>query len=133
MNWTAFWASVEAFFSDVGTQFLKSIQAAWPVLQQALMNFLIVIVQDIVNGIANGTIPLPVLAPEKASDPLAIGKQKRDMAFELVNKKLTTMNNVPAGITKSQIYSAIEICYQIYQVDAAGNHGNFPGGNSGPQ
>jgi hypothetical protein len=132
--WSNFWLSVEEFFSAAGTTFLNSIKAAWPALQQELMNFLILIVQDIVNGISNGTIPLPVLAAKSGATPdeikVALGNQKRDLAFNLIKQKLATMPNVPSGVTNSQIYSAIEICYQIYQVNASGNHGNFPGGNS---
>ena len=46
--WTNFWAEVEVFFSDVGTAFLANVKAAWPVLEQAGLNFLVTIADAIV-------------------------------------------------------------------------------------
>jgi hypothetical protein len=133
--WSNFWQEVEIFFSDVGTTFLSSIKAAFPVLEQAAMNFLVAIADAIVAAIESGAIPLPVLAADPGTpvDSLAVGEQKRKAAFVAIQAKLAE-TPPPAGMTVSTslINSAIEISVQKYKVANSGNHGNFPGGNSGP-
>jgi len=133
MNWATFWAAVGKFFSDIGSIFLTNLEAAIPVAEQAASNFLTALVDEIIAGINNGTIPLPVLAAEPGAtvDPLVLGRQKRDAAFTAVQAKLATVT-VPAGVTisNSMIYWQIETC--VRKAKNMGNGGNFPGGNSGP-
>ena len=133
--WTNFWAEVEVFFSDVGTAFLANVKAAWPVLEQAGLNFLVTIADAIVAAIESGAIPLPVLAAEPGVtvDPLAVGRQKQLVAFNAIQAQLVK-TPPPAGVvvSTSLINSAIEISVGKYKVANSGNQGNLPGGNSGP-
>jgi hypothetical protein len=131
MNWATFIASLESFFSSVGQIFLTNIKAAIPVLEQAASNFITQLVDEIVAGIKNGTIPLPVLAAEPGAVVPSVGDQKRTLAFNLVKEKLAA-TTIPADmtITDSLIYWQIET--SVRKVKQVGNAGNFPGGNSGP-
>lgn len=133
MSWSSFIQSLESFFTSVGQVFLSNIQAAYPALEQAAINFLTVIADAIIAGIESGAIPLPVLAAEPGApvDALALGRLKQQTAFNLIQAQLKT-TPPPAGvtITTSLINSAIEISVQKNK--QMGNGGNFPGGNSGP-
>lgn len=141
MNWGAFFQSLGKFFSGIGQQFLANVMAAIPQIEQAAINFLTGIVDVIIADIETGVIPLPVLAAnpaDKAQDnesvKLALGNAKRGAAFSAVKQKLATMA-IPEDITitDSLINWQIETSVRKYKNNAAGNHGNFPGGNSGPQ
>lgn len=133
MSWSTFVQELESFFSSVGQAFLTNIKAAYPVLEQAALNFLSTVVDAIIAGIESGAIPLPVLVAEPGDgvNPDALGNQKRAVALAQVRAYLVT-NPPPAGmtITTSLINSAIEI--SVAKMKQVGNGGNFPGGNSGP-
>lgn len=132
MNWTTFWDAVGSFFSDVGSVFLAGIKAAIPIAEQAAINFIVALVDQVVTDIETGVIPLPVLL-DKEADPLTIGKNKRDLAFNTIQAKLKTVT-IPTGmvINNSTVYWQIETSVQKYKTANSGNGGNFPGGNSGP-
>jgi hypothetical protein len=141
MNWSAFFQSLGKFFSGIGQQFLANVMAAIPQVEQAAINFLSGIVDVIITDIETGVIPLPVLAAnpaDKAQDSqsakLALGKTKRDVAYGAIQQKLAGMT-IPEDITitDSLIYWQIETSVRKYKNNNSGNHGNFPGGNSGPQ
>lgn len=131
MSWSAFIQSLEAFFTSVGQTFLTNIKTAYPALEQAAMNFLVVIADAIIAGIESGAIPLPVLASEPGTvvDTLALGRTKQLTAFNAIQEKLKiTPPPAEMVITTSLINSAIEISVQKHK--QLGNQGNFPGGNS---
>lgn len=127
MNWTKFWDAVGSFFNDIGSVFLAGIKAAIPIAEQAAINFIAALVDQVITDIETGVIPLPFTASE---DKLALGNTKRNIAFNEIKKKLETVV-IPEGmvIKDSIIYWQIETSVQWYK---SGNHGNFPGGNSGP-
>ena len=132
-----FWAEVEIFFSDVGTTFLSNLKTAWPVLEQAGLNFLVAIADSIVAAIESGAIPLPVLAiePGVTVDPiaskLANGRAKQLAAFNAIQTQLVK-TPPPTGtvVTTSLINAAIEI--SVAKNKQIGNQGVLVGGNSGP-
>ena len=135
MSWGTFIQELETFFSDVGQAFLSNVKAAWPVLEQAGLNFLVAIADAIVAAIESGAIPLPVLAVEPGAtvDPLALGRTKQRVAFDAIQAQLVkTPPSAGVVVSTSLINSAIEISVAKYKVANSGNHGNFPGGNSGP-
>ena len=133
MSWGTFIQELETFFSDVGQAFLSNVKAAWPVLEQAGLNFLVAIADAIVAAIESGAIPLPVLAVESGApvDPLVLGRQKQRAAFDAIQAQLAK-TPPPAGVVvnTSLINSAIEI--SVGKLKQIQNAGNFPGGNSGP-
>jgi hypothetical protein len=142
MNWGAFFQSLGKFFSGIGQTFLANVMAAIPQIEQAAINFLTGIVDTIITDIETGVIPLPALAvnpnePGAVTDveaqALALGKVKRDAAFNAVKQKLAGMT-IPEDITvtNSLIYWQIETSVRKYKTNNSGNGGNFPGGNSGP-
>jgi hypothetical protein len=130
-----FWSEVEIFFSDVGTTFLSNLKTAWPVLEQAGLNFLVVIADAVVKAIESGAIPLPVLAVEPGATvdivaaKLANGRAKQLVAFNAIQAQLVK-TPPPTGIVirTSLINAAIEI--SVAKNKQMGNGGNFPGGNN---
>lgn len=138
MNWGKFFQSLGKFFSGIAQTFLANLMAALPILEQAAVNFLMQVVDEIIAGIASGAIPLPVFEAKGLSvkeAKLQLGKVKRDIAFDLIQKKLAEMSipeDIAPHISDSLINWTIETSVRKYKNANSGNHGNFPGGNSGP-
>lgn len=129
----AFWQSIVTFFQNLGKTVLSDIIAALPEAEQlllqaftALINAAIAYVVAKYGGNAQG--PKAMSPAEK----LALDNQKHNDAFNYVRDEAAKDSTLPA-IPDSLLHAGIELYYQKYLRSKEGNHGNFPGGNSGPQ
>ena len=131
----AFWASIVTFFQNLGKTAIADIIAALPEVQQTILAafqaLLNAAIAYVVNKYGEASTPeaLKALSPEAK---LALDNQRHNEAFNYIKSEVAKNPSAYPAIPDSLLHTGIEIYYQKYLRSTEGNHGVFPGGNSGP-